>query len=208
MKPKRLAERLLTFKIEGVDTSKLRQQTAEDHERVEKLLPLMSDDLTQAQYTAVLGRLFGFIRGWEAWAQAHAPAELQNFLASRLRSALLETDLRFFGQTPPAQLHTPSPEAPVREPEFLGRMYVVEGSTLGGQFIARHVAERFHLAPGQGNAYFRGHGEQTGKMWNEFKQRLQALPEEDLARVSQAARTTFREFEIWMQGRTEQEERP
>ena len=51
---------------------------------------------------------------------------------------------------------------------FLGRMYVMEGSTLGGQYIARHVEETLGLSSGEGNSYFRGYGEATGERWREF----------------------------------------
>ena len=45
---------------------------------------------------------------------------------------------------------------------LLGAMYVMEGSTLGGQLIARHVELVLGLTAGQGNAHFRGHNERTG----------------------------------------------
>jgi heme oxygenase (biliverdin-IX-beta and delta-forming) len=46
--------------------------------------------------------------------------------------------------------------------DLLGAMYVMEGSTLGGQLIARHVELVLGLTAGQGNAHFRGHNERTG----------------------------------------------
>ena len=79
-------------------------------------------------------------------------------------------------------------------------MYVVEGSTLGGQYIAKHVERRFGFRGGSGNAYFRGYGERTGSMWRSFKDDLIALPEEDTDRVIAAARAMFGVFAAAMVG--------
>ncbi|UOQ78251.1 hypothetical protein MUN84_06595 [Hymenobacter sp. 5516J-16] len=43
-------------------------------------------------------------------------------------------------------------------------MYVLEGSTLGGQVIARQLAKANIPA----RAYFSGHAEQTGPLWKTF----------------------------------------
>jgi heme oxygenase (biliverdin-IX-beta and delta-forming) len=73
-------------------------------------------------------------------------------------------------------------------------MYVMEGSTLGGQYIARHVEKTLHFTPGQGNAYFRGYSERTGELWREFKSLLTALPETDSDTVIASAKATFAVF--------------
>ncbi len=73
----------------------------------------------------------------------------------------------------------------------LGSMYVLEGSTLGGQYIARTVEQNLGLAPGEGDAYFRGYGDQTMVKWAEFRQVLETIPEEHSAIAIDAARVTF-----------------
>lgn len=181
-----------------MDLQRLRSETALDHERVEALVPVTSPDLTLQQYRAILVRFYGFIHGWEAWADLHAPHDLRPILAGRRRSTLLQQDLDFFGEAAPSVIVCLDLfNAPSRA-SFLGAMYVVEGSTLGGRYIAKEVEQRFHLQPGQGNAYFSGYGEQTGTMWRQFQALLQALPEADAGAVISAARQMFTEFGDWM----------
>ena len=77
---------------------------------------------------------------------------------------------------------------------FLGRMYVMEGSTLGGQYIARHVEETLGIRPGEGNSYFRGYGDATGERWREFREVLKALPDTETDTVIASAREMFAIF--------------
>ena len=53
--------------------------------------------------------------------------------------------------------------------EVFGSMYVVEGSALGGQVLARGAARRLGLGPEHGAAYFHGWGDATGAMWRDFR---------------------------------------
>jgi heme oxygenase len=82
---------------------------------------------------------------------------------------------------------------------FFGTMYVMEGSTLGGQIIARHVEKVLHLRGGQGNSYFRGHGNRTGPLWKEFCAMLQLrIPDEQTDAVVISAKAMFSTFGSWM----------
>ena len=81
----------------------------------------------------------------------------------------------------------------------LGAMYVIEGSTLGGQLIGRHVERVLGLTAGQGNAYFRGHNERTGQLWKEFCDALRTkVPDRETDTVIAAAKTMFGVFWSWM----------
>ena len=83
---------------------------------------------------------------------------------------------------------------PAHRAALLGAMYVVEGSTLGGQYIARHVEAVLGLAPGQGDAYFRGHREKTGSLWREILAEIAAVPDEEASEVIETARRVFGVF--------------
>ena len=79
-------------------------------------------------------------------------------------------------------------------------MYVMEGSTLGGQLIARHVKQALHLPDGCGNTFFHGHGDLTGSMWKEFCQMLKTeIPNEQTGAVVASAKSMFQTFGEWMQ---------
>jgi heme oxygenase len=84
---------------------------------------------------------------------------------------------------------------------LLGVMYVMEGSTLGGQLIGRHVDQVLGLVSGKGSAYFHGHGSLTGAMWKEFCGVLETeISESDGDATVVAAKAMFHVFGTWMQG--------
>ena len=182
-----------------MELQRLRRETASDHERVDRLLPFMNPDLTRGLYAGVLQRLHGFVKGWEVRAAASAPEDLRLLLKERQRSSLLARDLDFFSAALPGTLFTPSESFFETRPAFLGAVYVVEGSTLGGRFIAKHVEQRLLLRPGEGDAYFTGAGDRTGSLWREVLALLGAIPEQDSEAVCSAAKAMFAAFEQWMQ---------
>lgn len=180
-----------------MNLARLKMETAEEHARLEGLVPLMSATLGQVQYCAVLRRFYGFIKSWEVWSEINAPEGLRPMLAERQRSGLIEADLRYFGDEPP-KFDYASPAEETSRAAFLGAMYVIEGSTLGGQYIARHVEGVFRLMPSQGDSYFRGYGDRTGSMWRQFQDVLEAVPDNDGDEVIKSARKMFSAFGEWM----------
>jgi heme oxygenase len=182
-----------------LDIQKLRQETKADHHNVEGAIPLMHQGLSTAEYVQCLQRIYGVVAAWEERAAAIAPEWLQPALLARQRRPLLESDLAWFGV---AERDDRRPTLPEMHslPSLFGTMYVIEGSTLGGQFIARHVEAALHLSEGQGNSYFRGHGSQTGPLWKEFSEMLKLrIPDEQTDAVVVSAKAMFSTFGMWMQ---------
>ncbi len=138
-----------------MDIELLRRATAEDHAAVEGAIPLMESGLVLGEYVAVLRRMYGMVAAWERLCERDGPRWMQPMMKERQRRALLEEDLRNLGS------ELPDGDAP-RLPEFgsdaqfLGAMYVMEGSRLGGLMIAKHVEGVLGLEAGRGDAYFRG----------------------------------------------------
>jgi len=181
-----------------VDLKRLRQETALEHRAVEDALPLMHKDLKLEQYTACLQKIHGFVSAWEQSSRSSAPAWMLEFLLVRSRLNLLEQDLRWFRVRVPQDC---SVKLPIfsNVASLFGGMYVMEGSTLGGQVIARHVETVLHLEKGRGNCYFLGHGEQTGSMWQEFCLMLKAtIPNENTELVVDSAKRMFVAYGEWM----------
>ncbi|SEB69664.1 biliverdin-producing heme oxygenase [Terriglobus roseus] len=181
-----------------MDTLRLRQATASDHAGTEDTVPLMSPALTREQYVDVLGRFYRIVRAWDAWADTHAPEDLRAMVAGRRRASLLADDLKTMGASSPVSddevpHESMATTAVAGDPRavFLGRMYVMEGSTLGGQLLARHVEQQLGLEPGLGDSYFAGYGDHTGQRWKEFKALLEVLPEEDADTVIASAKNMF-----------------
>lgn len=178
-----------------MDLAYLRQATRAEHEGTEATVPLMKPELTRAEYVETLQRMYRAVAAWDAWSLRHVPARLVGLLGGRQRSALLERDLEAMGAAlPEDHAAVGLPDADVSEAEFLGRMYVMEGSTLGGQYIARHVEEALAVEPGVGNAYFRGYGDRTGAMWKAFQAVLAEVPAEHTEAVVCAAKAMFAFF--------------
>ncbi|HEY4358712.1 MAG TPA: biliverdin-producing heme oxygenase [Acidobacteriaceae bacterium] len=183
----------------------MRTETRGEHESVEALLPLMSPDLTRELYGNVLRCMHGVVHAWETWAAAHVPERLAGLVRKRRRDALLYADLLVLGEKEGIETLVPPPPFTAAFPDptlhgdafeagFLGAMYVMEGSRLGGQHIARYVEDKLGLAPGVGDAYFRGFGAGTGVMWSEFKALLAGVPDEYTAEVISAAKAMFHYF--------------
>jgi heme oxygenase len=182
-----------------LDLQKLRQETEADHHNVEGAVLLMHQGLNAPEYVQCLQRIYGVVAAWEERAAEIAPKWLQPSLLARQRRPLLELDLAWFGV---AEKEDGRPMLPEMNnlPSLLGTMYVMEGSTLGGQLIARHVEVALHLSEGQGSSYFRGHGSQTGPMWKEFCEMLKLrIPDEQTDAVVVSAKAMFSTFGMWMQ---------
>lgn len=182
-----------------LDIRRLRQETEVDHQAVEGAVPLMQEGLNTEQYVQCLRRIYGVVAAWEERAAKVAPEWLKPALGARQRRPLLELDLAWFGVKEHDEGRPALPEMNDL-PSLFGTMYVMEGSTLGGQFIARHVETALQLSEGRGNSYFRGHGNQTGLMWKEFCEMLQLrIPDEQTEAVVVSAKAMFSTFGMWMQ---------
>ena len=158
----------------------------------------MHPDLTEEIYRSVLLRYYCFVHGWESWASINVPEELRPMLLERQRRHFLETDLRYFQEHLTSLRYVFSETSLPSKPVFLGAMYVIEGSALGGQYIARHVEHALGLAPGHGDAYFIGYGDRTGSMWREFQNTLKEVSDSDGDAVISAAKKMFSVFGEWM----------
>jgi len=179
----------------------LRQETEADHHAAEESLPLMRPDLDTATYVHCLRTLYRVVAAWEEQAPSFAPDWLRTLLVARGRRSFLDRDLAWFG-VPEIRARAVLP-AMGDLPALLGAMYVMEGSTLGGQIIARHVAEALHLTQGRGDAFFRGHGSQTGPYWKEFCEVLKTnVPDDQTDTVIASAKAMFATFTDCMQERS------
>lgn len=181
----------------AMDINMLKQQTSAEHDRVEDSMRVMDGDLDLGIYVETLQRLYGFVLGWEQWASNSSDAFVQALVHPRQRSELLYADLRFLSVGPHPTTY-PGPALSISsQAHVLGGLYVMEGSTLGGQYIARHVEATLALSPGFGDSFFRGYGDATGKMWREVKEALTAIPDAETEQVIFAAKSLFRDFALW-----------
>jgi heme oxygenase len=179
---------------------RLRVETRPAHDQIEHALDLPGRMTSRDGYRAVLERFYGFHVAWEA---AIEPVIADHaFFHPRRKLDLLVQDLRALGLDDRTMAGLPRclPLMPLPSPAAaFGAMYVVEGSTLGGSVIARHVERALGLRPEAGCAYFRSYGSATGRMWSAFRTRLMAMssPGVDDVIVASAQRT-FDVMQGWL----------
>lgn len=179
---------------------RLRTGTAAEHAAAEQALDLLDPGLTAGRLATVLSRMHGFWlaaeAGLDAWAAAEPAAAAGVQWADRRRAHLFAADLTALGAGP-AALRPELPAVPDTD-SALGRLYVLEGSTLGGVFIDRHLAGLPQLTGTELRA-FSPYGEGTGAMWHRFRSatRTHVATGGDPARVVDAARQTFTALGSW-----------
>ena len=147
----------------------LRLATAAAHARIERVLGLDAP-FSLSHYARVLQGFDSFLHAWEPAVAVALPPPLQPWFDGRRRGNLLARDLAALriGRSPasgcvPALQGTPA---------VLGSLYVMEGSALGGQVIARRLQQWHGIDADAGAAYFTGWGPRTGALWREFRQLL------------------------------------
>ena len=185
----------------------LRSGTAALHERVERTVDIPGHLGSLSNYTVMLARFHGFYAPLEDLLAGVGDYESVLIdIAARRKAHLIRDDLRTLGYTPEAVAVLPAcPILPTvaRLAEALGCLYVLEGSTLGGQFIRREVAARLGLTPDRGCAFFAGYGERTGAMWKAFGAAVTAHADahpEDRDVIVAAAVETFTRLDEWFTG--------
>ena len=172
----------------------LRLHTRPAHDQLEQHTfnqQLTAGTITEATTTHFLAKMYGFLVPYEARLRQQ-PLGPAWEVGIRQRAHLILKDL----QQPASALALCSSMPPLGSwPQLLGAMYVVEGSTLGGQVITRQLAR----ADIPQRSYFSGYGERTGPLWKAFCQLLaqEATPENE-AEIVQSASLTFQILDAWL----------
>ncbi len=174
--------------------SLVRAHTSVDHRRLEGGLVVGRAGLTLAQYAGYLRvmrdthrRVERALEGLGGWREAVPDCD------RRVKTPALEADLRALGE--PAGAGGPGPALPVETlAGAMGVAYVLEGSTLGGAVIARHVEAT--LGPAAPVRYLRVFGDELGAMWRSFCGAFEAFgAREGPGRACEAAAIAFRALE-------------
>lgn len=117
----------------------------------------------------------------------------------RRKTPLLIADLKALGVADPASLPVAT-EIPVAGnlTEAVGVLYVLEGSTLGGQMISKQFGQALGISGSNGGLFFHGYGAETGMKWREFGQwaesKASAAGHQFQQNATRAAQATFEAF--------------
>ena len=183
---------------------RLQEATQVQHRNVERHFALGDCGSTMTGYRRLLETLWGF----------QAPLETQLMqvdwqgsgivMAARCKAAWLRADLLYLGLDAAsiAQLAQCDTLPPLKDMAAgLGALYVLEGSTLGGQVILKILRTRLAIDPEAGARFFASYGRQIGVMWRDYLAVLEyaarALPVADA--IEQSALDTFMAFDGWFE---------
>jgi heme oxygenase (biliverdin-IX-beta and delta-forming) len=182
----------------------LKQATSQRHTALECQLPLLDPLLTRDDYRRFVCRFLGYYAPLETrllalpwWRQIgfdygeryKTPHLVQDMLALGVTDDTLATFAR-------------CQDLPCIDtlPQALGCLYVIEGATLGGQLVTRHLQQTLGVTPRSGSAFFNGYGGQTGARWKSFGALLTTHAEQtgDHAAIIDTANHTFETFDRWL----------
>ena len=179
----------------------LKQATWPLHQRLERRLNLLSPSFSSPDYLRLIQSFWGYCRPLESrLAQLH---ELPHWLPDihlRAKSPLLEQDLQLLGVAGDDLAQLPlCTDLPVCDniAAALGCLYVMEGASLGGQVISRHLSQTLGLDADNGAAFFNGYGVATGEMWQSFRASVLEAKADESIQIHSACET-FLTLERWL----------
>ncbi len=194
------------FIIDIMILENIKHATAASHQHLESsplLSPLTADTITQEHYLKVLRAFYGFFQPLEENINKITGFKqyLPDFESRRKVRSMLK-DMEHINDTyhvSDIELCKNLPEVTNPEQAF-GAMYVLEGSTLGGRFIAKNLKKHLNLDEEHGACFFSGYGSDTGKRWKTFQLALQTFSENfnNDQIIIQAANDTFEKLERWV----------
>jgi len=183
---------------------RLRTETRPNHDRLDHhplMVQLMSPALSRPLYENLLKKFLGFYQVLEPRLAAYDHwSSLGLDLKERRKTPSLLRDLSSFHVTADDLPSAPSPDWIHDEASAMGTFYVMEGSTLGGQVITRHVAAHLHLIPDHGLAFFSTYGDAVGARWKETRETLVRIAEKSNAEdaMIESAKQTFTALATWL----------
>jgi len=173
----------------------LKSETAALHDEIEKsslMRGLMAEEFTRQDYVVYLRRMRDFYAGIEARLSAvpRIDEDVPDF-DRRMKVNALNADLFAMGdQAGAGDWKDPFEISDLSQ--ALGVMYVLEGSTLGGQLISRKLRERDFISEKNLN-FFNHYGADVGVYWKKFVAILENPPRAvEKQRAVEAALRTFR----------------
>lgn len=168
----------------------LRDGTADLHQQLEDRLDLASPRLTIEHYADAVGILAAAGLAIEAGLQrafsADAGLAAQLGWPGRRKTDLLVGDLHILRRRLPCCVQ---PLVVDGAAQVVGVMYVMEGSTLGGQVVDSLVRRR--LGEDTPRRSFVPYGSNARQRWNEFRDAAGTLTAADTDEAVAAARRTF-----------------
>jgi len=175
--------------------ARLKSGTEPQHREIEALIDPMKNFCSLDAYKNHLLKTWTFYRPLEADLAALNWSPVGIEFEGRRKTALLEEDLRVLGFPYPPEQDIKSVLGRTNLDFAVGCLYVLEGATLGGQVISRHLA-KLGIGPENGGLFFNGYGARTGEMWKSFQISAThyCVTEDQIAEAVEGAISTFEKY--------------
>ena len=180
-------------------SEKLKEGTKNNHQNLEKeLLKRLKIIRSSNEYAELLTHFYSFFGGLELCIDKHLDLNILPDYPYRRKTSAILNDLRCIDAVLPALAEKSALPEIGNHFQALGALYVIEGSTLGGQIICKILRGQVSCIDPAAMSFFSGYGDQTYQMWNVFKQAIDLIKEpEDENMVIVSANHTFLEFSNW-----------
>lgn len=183
---------------------RLKIETRAQHAALEGLLPLLNPNMSLEAYRECLRRFYGYYLPLESLLIAQPVWDELGFdYTRRCKAHGLQRDLLALGDSPTQLMQIPRchdiPKLHTLA-QVLGCLYVIEGATLGGQIITKHLQANLGLTPAHGATFFNGYGVCTGAQWKAFGIMLITRAEQanDSNAIVDSANQTFQTMGQWL----------
>lgn len=183
----------------------LKEKTSAQHKQLEShplLHQLTSPHLSIAVYTTILQKFYGFFYPLEQLISQYSPEYYLEDFKERRKAQLLLQDLKQIDKNNKEHAPDICQDLPLISNIdcAMGALYVMEGSTLGGQMISRHVEKTLGYTPSEGTAFFNGYGKETGKRWKKFQEALCRFGTQRAThqQLITSAQNTFSKLNTWL----------
>lgn len=178
----------------------LKEFTKKAHAALEKrLIAKIKKIQNKADYFKLLMLMYGYYQALEIEINKFIDEQKLPDYTKRRKSELILQDIRGLTSVDGCDIPLCSdiPIIASKEDAFAA-LYVLEGSTLGGRFIARMIEEQLNCSSSLN--FFRGYGEDVILMWNIFKSSLNGLTlnKEQKLQLLSTADAVFLKFENWI----------
>jgi heme oxygenase len=184
----------------------LRRETDVAHRRlhVDPFLSAVAESrIDTPGFRAVLAHLYGFYAPLEDRLAASGFGAVAGIdFATHARAPLLRDDLRFLGlRQDDINALTACDALPMIDSPaaFIGCLYVLDGSRLGGALLARALDSLFPADQVEGRSFFAAHRDRVGLLWRETCAAIEACgsDQQHLLDMVRSAQDTFAALEAW-----------
>ena len=181
-------------------SQKLKRETTESHQKLEKKIILQIKNIKRdEEYGRLIAAFYGFISPLEQQIMGKLTESTMPDIGQRAKANLLEDDLNEIGAEIMTKQRVDLPEIR-NQYDAIGALYVLEGSTLGGQIIKKMVQKALNKSTDTGFAYFSSYGSETRTYWANFIRTIDSmeLQNDEEEAIIARANDTFQKFYQYM----------